>query len=96
MGKRLTRIATRTGDDGTTGLGDGSRVAKTAPRITALGDVDELNSTLGVLAAERLPEPVAAALLRQLHAVVTTGAVWDATIATHGSRRTPLEVPAAA
>jgi cob(I)alamin adenosyltransferase len=49
MGNRLTKIATRTGDDGTTGLGDGSRVAKSDGRITALGDVDELNSQLGVL-----------------------------------------------
>lgn len=73
MGKRLTRIATRTGDDGTTGLGDGSRVPKTAPRIAALGDVDELNSTLGVLAAERLPESVAAALLRIQHDLFDLG-----------------------
>ena len=73
MGKRLTRIATRTGDDGTTGLGDGSRVPKTAPRIAALGDVDELNSTLGVLAAEPLPEPVAAALLRIQHDLFDLG-----------------------
>lgn len=51
MGKRLTAIATRTGDDGSTGLGDGSRVAKTDARIVALGDVDELNSALGLLIA---------------------------------------------
>ena len=54
MANRLTQIATRTGDDGTTGLGDGSRVAKSHLRIAALGDVDELNSTLGVLLAEPL------------------------------------------
>lgn len=58
MGKRLTRIATRTGDDGTTGLGDGTRVDKDALRVHALGDVDELNSTLGVLACEDLPADV--------------------------------------
>jgi cob(I)alamin adenosyltransferase len=51
MGNRLTRIATRTGDDGTTGLGDGSRTPKSDPRIIAMGDVDELNSQLGVLRA---------------------------------------------
>ena len=55
---RLTQIATRTGDDGTTGLGDGSRVAKSHLRIAALGDVDELNSHLGVLLAEPLPDDV--------------------------------------
>jgi len=55
MGHRLTRIATRTGDDGSTGLGDGSRVAKHHLRVQAMGDVDELNSTLGVLLAELLP-----------------------------------------
>jgi len=49
MGFRLSAIATRTGDDGTTGLGDGSRVAKNDARIVAMGDVDELNSTLGLL-----------------------------------------------
>ena len=58
MGKRLTQIATRTGDDGSTGLGDGTRVPKDHLRIQALGDVDELNSSLGVLLAEPLPPEV--------------------------------------
>ncbi|WP_028536346.1 cob(I)yrinic acid a,c-diamide adenosyltransferase [Paludibacterium yongneupense] len=58
MGHRLSRIVTRTGDDGSTGLGDGSRVGKESPRIEALGDVDELNSVLGVLLAESLPSDV--------------------------------------
>jgi cob(I)alamin adenosyltransferase len=62
MGKRLTRIVTRTGDDGTTGLGDGSRVDKDAPRVRAMGDLDELNSALGCALAEPLPEDVRAAL----------------------------------
>lgn len=52
MGHRLSKIYTRTGDSGTTGLGDGSRVAKDDLRITALGDVDELNAILGVLRAQ--------------------------------------------
>ena len=52
MGHRLSKIYTRTGDSGTTGLGDGSRVAKDDLRITALGDVDELNATVGVLRAQ--------------------------------------------
>lgn len=58
MGHRLSRIVTRTGDDGTTGLGDGRRVGKDAPRVAALGDVDELNSVIGVLLVEALPENV--------------------------------------
>ncbi len=58
MGHRLSRIVTKTGDAGTTGLGDGSRVAKDAPRIASIGDVDELNSTLGLLLAEDLPASV--------------------------------------
>ncbi|HZM00456.1 MAG TPA: ATP:cob(I)alamin adenosyltransferase, partial [Planctomycetota bacterium] len=49
---RLTRIYTRTGDDGSTGLGDGSRVSKASPRIEAYGTVDELNATLGVCLAQ--------------------------------------------
>ena len=62
MANRLTKITTRTGDDGTTGLADGSRVNKDSLRIAALGDVDELNSALGVLLAESLPQKVADAL----------------------------------
>ena len=58
MGKRLTKIYTRTGDAGTTGLADGSRVAKDAPRIEAIGTVDELNSAIGVLLAEDLPAEI--------------------------------------
>src|SRR5450759_150384 len=58
MGHRLTKIYTRTGDSGTTGLADGSRVAKDAPRIEAIGTVDELNSAIGVLLAEDLPVEV--------------------------------------
>ena len=56
MGNRLSKIYTRTGDDGTTGLGDGSRTAKDSRRIEAIGAVDELNSAVGVLAAEPLTE----------------------------------------
>jgi cob(I)alamin adenosyltransferase len=62
MGKRLTRIYTRTGDRGDTGLADGSRVSKDSPRIAAIGDVDELNSALGALLAEALPAAVREAL----------------------------------
>ncbi|WP_250533045.1 cob(I)yrinic acid a,c-diamide adenosyltransferase [Caballeronia sp. AZ10_KS36] len=62
MGNRLSKIATRTGDDGTTGLGDGRRVLKDDARIAAIGDVDELNSSLGVLLCEALPPDVRNAL----------------------------------
>lgn len=55
MGNRLSKIATRTGDKGTTGLGDGSRIDKDGLRIHAMGDVDELNSHIGVLMCEDLP-----------------------------------------
>ncbi len=58
MGHRLTKIYTRTGDAGTTGLGDGSRTGKDSLRIAALGDVDETNSALGLLLCEELPEDV--------------------------------------
>ena len=61
---RLSRITTRTGDNGTTGLADGSRLPKNHPRIVAIGSVDELNSQLGVLLAETLPGEVRAELLR--------------------------------
>jgi len=63
MGNRLSKIVTRTGDAGTTGLGDGSRIGKDSPRIDALGEVDELNSTLGVLLAEDMPDAIRNALL---------------------------------
>ncbi len=56
MGHRLSKITTRTGDAGETGLGDGARVAKDSPRIAALGDLDELNSALGMILAEEVPE----------------------------------------
>ncbi len=56
MGHRLSKIVTRTGDAGTTGLADGSRVPKDSPRIHAIGEIDELNCTLGVLRAEALAE----------------------------------------
>jgi cob(I)alamin adenosyltransferase len=64
MANRLTKITTRTGDDGTTGLGDGSRIQKSRPRVVALGDVDELNSHIGVLLTEKMPSDFAALLTR--------------------------------
>jgi len=77
MGHRLSRIVTRTGDAGTTGLGDGSRVAKDAARIDAIGAVDELNSTIGVLLAEivqtGLPGDVATTLVDVQHDLFDLG-----------------------
>jgi cob(I)alamin adenosyltransferase len=73
MGQRLTQIATRTGDDGSTGLGDGSRVFKTDTRVVAMGEVDELNCTIGVLLCEDLPEEVSAALYQIQHDLFDLG-----------------------
>ncbi|ADP19553.1 ATP:cob(I)alamin adenosyltransferase 2 [Achromobacter xylosoxidans A8] len=74
MANRLSVIATRTGDDGTTGLGDGSRTPKDAPRIAAMGDVDELNSVIGVLLTEDLPAEIATDLLGIQHDLFDMGA----------------------
>lgn len=73
MGYRLSKIATRTGDAGETGLGDGSRVAKDTARIRAIGDIDELNSALGVLAAEKMPARVRDALSQVQHDLFDLG-----------------------
>ena len=73
MSNRLTQIATRTGDDGTTGLGDGARVPKDHLRVQAMGEVDELNSTLGVLLAEPLPEEVRELLVTIQHELFNLG-----------------------
>jgi cob(I)alamin adenosyltransferase len=73
MAKRLTRIYTRTGDDGTTGLADGSRVGKDALRIDVIGDVDELNSALGMLLAEELPAAIREMLVAVQHDLLDMG-----------------------
>ncbi len=73
MANRLTQIATRTGDDGTTGLGDGTRVAKSHLRVVAMGEVDELNSNLGVLLAEPLPGDVRELLVIVQHELFNLG-----------------------
>ncbi len=72
---RLSKITTRTGDDGTTGLSDGSRLPKDHPRIAAIGCVDELNSHLGVLLAETLPADLRDELLRIQNDLFDLGAV---------------------
>lgn len=73
MGYRLSKIYTRTGDAGTTGLGDGARVGKDAPRIAALGDVDELNAVVGLLLCEDLPAEVRALLTGIQHDLFDLG-----------------------
>ena len=73
MSNRLTQIATRTGDDGSTGLGDGQRVPKSHARVHARGDVDELNSQLGVLLAEPLPPDVRELLVVVQHELFNLG-----------------------
>ena len=73
MGNRLSKITTRTGDDGTTGLGDGSRVRKDDTRIAAIGQGDELNSQIGVLLCETLPDDVRAALTAIQHDLFDLG-----------------------
>ncbi|MBV8307578.1 MAG: ATP:cob(I)alamin adenosyltransferase, partial [Gammaproteobacteria bacterium] len=74
MGNRLSRIYTRTGDDGTTGLGDGTRVPKDSARVEAFGSVDELNSAIGVLLAmPDLPAGVAASLTEVQHELFDLG-----------------------
>ena len=74
MGNRLSKIYTRTGDDGSTGLGDGSRVPKDSARVAAYGTVDELNSTIGmVLACDGVPPPVHEALTQVQHDLFDLG-----------------------
>jgi cob(I)alamin adenosyltransferase len=73
MGNRLTAIATRTGDNGTTGLGDNTRVSKDSLRVHAMGDVDELNSNLGVLLCEDMPPDVRELLIDIQHQLFNLG-----------------------
>jgi cob(I)alamin adenosyltransferase len=73
MGHRLSKITTRTGDAGETGLGDGSRVSKASPRVQALGDLDELNSAIGLVLAEQLPDELAELLAQVQHDLFDLG-----------------------
>jgi len=73
MGKRLSQITTRTGDDGTTGLGNNTRVSKASGRPQAMGDVDELNSHLGLLLCEDLPPDVRELLVDIQHQLFNLG-----------------------
>lgn len=107
MGKRLTQIATRTGDDGTTGLGDNTRVGKDSLRVHAMGDVDELNSHIGVLLCESVPPDVRELLVDIQHQLFNLGgelsipgfellkddavAALDDALATHNAKLPKLE-----
>ena len=73
MANRLTQIATRTGDNGTTGLGDNTRVSKHSLRVHAMGDVDELNSNIGVLLCEEMPDGVRELLVEVQHQLFNLG-----------------------
>lgn len=73
MANRLSKIYTRTGDDGTTGLGDGSRTNKDSLRVEAMGDVDELNAIIGILLAEPLPSSLQDTLTRVQHDLFDLG-----------------------
>jgi len=102
MAKRLTKIVTRTGDDGTTGLGDGTRVGKDSLRVEVLGNVDELNSALGCVLAEGPGEPVAAILAAVQNDLFDLGgeicipgrsALWDAHLQQLDQRLEQLREP---
>src|SRR4029079_15914837 len=91
MGNRLSKIYTRTGDDGSTGLGDGTRVSKDSARVAAYGTVDEANSAIGVVLAAELPDDVRAVLVSVQHQMFDLGgelcipghaAIFDADIDT--------------
>lgn len=73
MGNRLSKIYTKTGDDGTTGLGDGTRVAKDSARVNAYGTVDELNSALGLVLANDIPERIREVLTQAQHDLFDLG-----------------------
>ena len=73
MANRLSKIVTRTGDDGSTGLSSGERIAKDQPRVAAMGDVDELNSNIGVLLCEDMPGEVRALLVDVQHQLFNLG-----------------------
>jgi cob(I)alamin adenosyltransferase len=95
MGHRLSKIVTRTGDAGTTGLGDGSRVNKDSLRIVAVGEVDELNSQLGVLLCEELPQEIRALLVGIQHDLFDLGGELAVPGGTFLTARQPASLEAA-
>jgi cob(I)alamin adenosyltransferase len=95
MGHRLTKIYTRTGDAGTTGLGDGSRIGKASLRIAALGDIDEVNSLLGVVLCEDLPNDVRELLSGIQHDLFDLGGEISVPGAAFLGKRQPARLEAA-
>ncbi|HIE91026.1 MAG TPA: ATP:cob(I)alamin adenosyltransferase, partial [Methylophilaceae bacterium] len=73
MGNRLSKIYTRTGDSGTTGLGDGTRVPKDSLRVHAMGDVDELNAVIGIMLTEPIPDQITDCLTAVQHDLFNLG-----------------------
>ncbi len=102
MANRLTKIVTRTGDDGTTGLGDGTRVGKDSSRVEVMGNLDELNSAIGVVLAEKLPVRLESALTAVQNDLFDLGgeicipgrsALWDAHLNEIDARLEALREP---
>ena len=102
MANRLTKIVTRTGDDGTTGLGDGTRVRKDALRVEAMGNIDELSCAIGCALAEPMPEDVRAILASIQNDLFDLGgevcipgrsAMWDAHVERLEARIESLREP---
>ena len=107
MANRLTQIATRTGDNGTTGLGDNTRVSKHSLRVHAMGDVDELNSNIGLLLCEEMPAELRELLVEVQHQLFNLGgelsipgfellkpeavALLDAALETHNAKLPRLQ-----
>ena len=73
MGKRLSKIFTRTGDDGTTGLANGERIDKSSIRVEVMGNIDELNSLIGVIGASDVPNDISGYLLNIQHRLFDIG-----------------------
>jgi cob(I)alamin adenosyltransferase len=93
MGNRLTKIYTRTGDDGSTGLSGGERIPKDHPRIEAIGAIDELNSAIGVVITHALPADVGSMLTAIQHTLFDLGGELSMpeTVCIHGDQTTRLE-----
>jgi cob(I)alamin adenosyltransferase len=94
MGHRLSKIVTRTGDTGSTGLGDGTRVPKDSARIEVISAVDELNSAIGVLLAEPLPQAIGACLVEVQHDLFDVVASCRSRV--HGGARRARAAPGGA
>jgi cob(I)alamin adenosyltransferase len=95
MGHRLSKIYTRTGDAGTTGLGDGSRTRKDSLRVAAMGEVDEVNCVLGILLCEELPDEIRELLVGIQHDLFDLGGELSVPGATFLKDGQPVRIEAA-